>query len=206
MFYCVLVILFTLFNVTLFNVTLNNVTLPVDQRSNDQRPNRKKITVVTYEIIQSLRNVDVASKVMDKLNRLDNEAFKNEFMQLHTRAKLLYLVSLNIDQHEQFLRRFDGDKEWDTYCKQLADVERDFFPSWTRQMKLIRDCYYEYYQSSLFCLVFAEKKNDHPTDIACWKEYYHTNNSTRLDSYPFAKEVLMNINFQRKKLTMLNLP
>lgn len=199
--YCVLVILFALFNVTLFNVTL-----PVDQRSSDQRSHRKKITVVTYEIIQRLRNVDVPSKVMDKLNRLDNEAFKNEFIQLHMRAKLLYLVSLNIDQHEQFLRRFEGDKEWDIYCKQLVDEERCFFPSWTKQMTLIRDCYYKYYLSSLFCSVFAEKKNDHPTDIACWKEYYHTNNSTRLDSYPFAKEVLMNISFQRKKLKMLNLP
>ncbi len=183
---------------------LSVIALFCGMLSADQESNKKQMTIVACEIIQKIRTADAASKKIDTLNRLDNESFKAAFGQLHQRAKMLYLLHLDIDQYEQFLQRFEGEAAWSAYCK---DNNCSWLPSWTKQMELVRDCYYDYYVKSFYVSLRAENKTACPTDdIAQWKKYYHTNNDNRFNAGPFAKERRLAMEFYRQKLKLLNIP
>lgn len=169
----------------------------------DQLAPKKQITIVAREIIKKLQAIG-ASKIPDKLDRLDNETFKQEFVQLHRRAQLYYLISMDIDRYEQFLKRFDGESEWNAFCKKLTSEDRLCLPSWTRQIKIIRDCYYAYYLETHIWSWFAESKKEEPTqDLTRWKRHYCTTAKSWLTFSPLDKEFFMNLRFQRKKLKLL---
>lgn len=164
---------------------------------------KKQITIVRD--VTNKQSSDDAVTTVEKLNRLDNKQFIIEFLKLDIRAKIYYLIDLNIDQYEQFLKRFKNEDEWAVLWHKLAQDERKHIPSTLEsQIKMLRNCYYKLSPKPFFARWSAPKANP-PTDLAHWKIVYYANSYQPVyyegDN---DKSLYLNDLFLRKKLKMFN--
>ncbi len=170
--------------------------------SEQQQSSKRQITIIR-EIITKNNNSDQLT-FAERLNRIDDQAyFKNEFLKLDTRNKLQYLMSLKINEYEQFLKRFKNEDEWGEFWSKLSANDRSHLPSTLeRQYRVLRDCYYTYSEKSLYESFYPTVKNNPPTDIDYWRTIYYEQSSDFLGNYPETRSIFLEDLFYRQKLIL----
>lgn len=170
--------------------------------SEQQQSSKRQITIIR-EVITKNNNNDQLP-MAERLNRIDDqEDFKSEFLKLDTRNKLQYLMSLKINEYEQFLKRFKNEGEWGEFWSKLSANDRSHVPSTLeRQYKLLRDCYYTYSEKSLYESFYPTVKNNPPTDIDYWRVTYYEQSSDFLGNYPETRSIFLEDLFYRQKLAL----
>lgn len=173
-----------------------------------QNQEQLKSIVISRTVTKSYK-IDVANdhKMIERLNRLDTELFKQEFTVLDTRAKLLYLRSLDIELYEGFLARFNNDEnQWQTFRQNCSQEDKKHIPETLKeQYILVRDCYYQHSPMGFIQGIrsyIEEQKAEHPTqDICAWKGKYY------LESCDCTNNQALSLDneFQRRKYAMLKL-
>lgn len=173
-------------------------TQPVGQQSA-----KRQITIIREVITKNDNNNDQLS-IAERLNRIDDQQeFKKEFLNLDTRNKLQYLMSLKINEYEQFLKRFKNEHEWGEFWSQLSVNDRSHVPSTLEiQHRLLRDCYYTYSEKSLYESLYPTVKNNLPIDIDYWRVAYYEQSSDFLGNFPETRSIFLEDLFYRQKLTL----
>jgi hypothetical protein len=125
------------------------------------------------------------------LNRLDTKTFKDFFTELPLRAKIMYMLTITIEEYELFLERYTNE-EWTNFWLAASPEEQKHLPKTrTEQLLLVRDAYYAYLENrgtSLFS--YFNPKSPYPSDIDIFKKRFYIDDnlpSPSGDMHIFAK-------------------
>lgn len=166
-----------------------------------------KSIVISRTIVKSYK-LDIANdhKMIEQLNGYKKSEFIKKFIALDTRAKLLYLRSLDIEMYQAFLARFDCDEsKWHALWQGCSQEDKKYLPSTlNEQYILVRDCYYQHcsmgFIQSMKSLIKEQRAKNPLMDLSVWKRMYHQTRGCTND-----QELCLENEFQRRKYEMLKL-
>lgn len=167
----------------------------------------KKRQIVIIKDVLKRHKVEVcADREIERLTRMDTSRFKKEFSNLDVRMKVLYLLSLDIEQYERFLQRYKNEQEWAAFWDNLTEKEKQHIPQTLEvQLKVIRNSYYKLCPSTSWIPFYGQRKSKKPTDVLFWKKLYYQEGVNYTSTYPFNAEILLHNDFLRRKYKMLRI-
>ncbi len=167
---------------------------------------KKRQIVIVKDVLKRHKIEICADRDIERLSRMDNANFKKEFSRVDMRMKMLYLLSLDIEQYERFLLRYKDEKEWATFWQGLTEKEQQYIPKTLAvQQKAIRNCYYKLCPSTSWIPFYGQRKAIDSTDLRFWKKLYYQEGVNYTSTYPFNAEILLNNDFLRRKYKMLHI-
>ena len=167
---------------------------------------KKRQIVIVKDVLKRHKIEICADRDIERLSRMDNATFKKEFSRVDIRMKLLYLLSLDIEQYERFLLRYKDEKEWASFWGSLTEKEQRYIPKTLAvQQKAIRNCYYKLCPSTSWIPFYGQRKTANATDLRFWKKLYHQEGVNYTSTYPFNAEILLNNDFLRRKYKILHI-
>lgn len=167
---------------------------------------RKRQIVIVKDVLKRHKLEIGAHRDVERLSRMTSSDFKREFSKLHVRMKVLYLLSLDIEQYECFLLRYKDEQEWTAFWKGLSQEEKRYIPETLQvQQRAIRNCYYKLCPSTSWIPFYGQRKAANPTDLRFWKKLYYQEGVNYTSPYPFNAEILLHNDFLRRKYKMLHI-
>lgn len=167
---------------------------------------KKRQIVIVKDVLKRHKIEICADRDIERLSRMDNANFKKEFSRVDMRMKMLYLLSLDIEQYERFLLRYKDEQEWATFWSSLTEKEQRYIPKTLAvQQKAIRNCYYKLCPSTSWIPFYGQRKATDSTDLRFWKKLYYQEGINYTSTYPFNAEILLNNDFLRRKYKMLHI-
>lgn len=148
-----------------------------------EQPTVQKINVeqrIYQTIVNQKTSLDIqplhlfGKKLNAHLNNLDTKAFKEFFVKLPLRAKVMYMLTMTIGQYEAFLERYT-DEEWTNFWHSSNMEDQEHLPKTrTEQLLLIRDAYYAYmHKHSSILFSYYHPKAPYPSDLGTFKKLFH---------------------------------
>lgn len=203
---------------TLFYLHGIEIPLSNDGQINNMNNNEsdKQIlfqTIVNQQLTPSEENPRrfFGKRLNAYLNNLDTKTFKEVFPKLPLRARLMYMLTIDIIEYELFLDRYNND-EWTHYWLDLPGEEKKYIPrTRVEQLCLVRDAYYNYLHRNSYFPSFFDPKSPYPNDLAELKKRCHIDGNLptmRNDMHIFAqneKNAFLHMYLFRKRYELFNL-
>ncbi len=150
-------------------------TQSLTQENNEHQKRILVEQIVLQTIINQKTNHDTTTPkfgdaLRHYLNNLDNKTFKDTFLGLPFRAKIMYMLTMHILEYELFLERFDL-AEWQTFWTKLTPEEQKHIPKTKEeQIGMLRNTYHAYCKYMCGWFSSVEKKSPYPSDLKKFKQ------------------------------------